>query len=63
MLSLDDVLEVYSVAHPGAHDDEHCPEGWYAVCDDDGHIAYFAHEKDACAFRLMLCNFALNARE
>jgi hypothetical protein len=31
------------------------PEGWWAVSDgNDGYIAFFAHEEDACAFKQLL---------
>lgn len=36
------------------------PEGWYAVVNDDGIVAYFSNEKDACDFRLMKINMELN---
>lgn len=34
--------------------------GWFYVCDDDGIIAYFAHEVDALRFRLAEVNRYLN---
>lgn len=35
-------------------------DGWYAVTNDDGIIAYFASESDALRFRLAEINRALN---
>lgn len=40
------------------------PEGWWAVSDDyGGYIAYFAHEADAYAYRLMLINAVMNTHD
>lgn len=40
------------------------PEGWWAVSDfNDGYIAYFANEPDACAFKLLLTMSIMNGVE
>ena len=40
------------------------PEGWWAVSDfNDGYIAYFANEADACAYKLMLIGAIRNGGE
>lgn len=36
------------------------PLGWWAVSDGDGVVAYFAHEVDAYAFRMMQINLLMN---
>jgi hypothetical protein len=60
MKTLDELLEDWSVLEPGLWKNETGPEGWYAVANDDGIIAYFRDEKDAFAFRLDKINQILN---
>lgn len=68
MPRLDDLLERYSVceAEEVIAEDQHSTPaveylgGWYALMDDDGVIAYFAHEADALRFRLVELNRKLN---
>jgi hypothetical protein len=60
--SLDDqldairVMEVSETPIASAKD----MRGWHAVTDEDGIIAYFAHETDAFFFRLALINARMN---
>lgn len=57
-MDLDKALEKYQVI---VDYDGVFPIGCdYAVVDDEGIIAYFHSESDACAFRLMKINFLLN---
>jgi len=63
MISLTDALDAIQVGHDAHSEDRHCPKGWHAVSNTSGNIAYFAHEADALAFRLMLVNMALNGTE
>lgn len=67
MNTLDAMLDTISVISPDMRDADEIkrngnPE-WFAVCDNDGIVAYFAHETDAFAFRLMLINMQLNYRK
>lgn len=55
MTSIDDLLEDWSVL-----EDHDGPNGWYAVANDDGIIAYFCIEKQAYLFRLLMINLAMN---
>lgn len=58
--SLDDLLEVWSVLEPGMWENDTGPEGWFAVSNADGIVAYFGTETDAYRFRLAEINRALN---
>ena len=60
MMSLDDALEQVSVFGPGLWENADGPEGWWAVCDEDGIIAYFGSEVNAFHFRLAVINAKLN---
>ena len=57
---LSDLLESWSVLPPGQWDNAEGPEGWFAVCNDNAVIAYFADETAAFRFRLAEINRALN---
>lgn len=65
-LSLDDALSEISVLPPEHRDDAPAetrarwPTGWWAVEDGDGIVAYFAHEVDACSFRMVQVNLLMN---
>lgn len=48
--SLDRLLESWSVLEPGMWENETGPKGWYAVCNDDGIVAYFGNRADAGSF-------------
>ncbi len=61
MDKLNQSLDTWSVMSPGMWENDTGPEGWYAVCnDDDGIVAYFATEIDACRYRLFMINRDLN---
>jgi hypothetical protein len=60
MRTLDEMLESWSVLPPGMWENDTGPCDWYAVCNDDGIIAYFAKEADAYRFRLGKINYELN---
>lgn len=60
MKNLDELLEEWSVCPPGLWENNHGPKEWYAVCNNDGIIAYFGSEKDAFGFRLFKINQLLN---
>ena len=61
---LDDLLDSISVLAPGQWDNAlsltPLLRDWWAVCADDGIIAYFLLESDAFAFRLSYINRLLN---
>lgn len=54
--TLDDALERWAVLHPGAWENDDGPVGWWAVANDDGIVAYFSTEEDACRHRLAMVN-------
>ncbi len=58
--TLEELLEEWSVIPPGMWENVFGPEGWYAVSNNDGIIAYFGKEEDAFAFRLDKINTILN---
>jgi len=58
--SLDDLLDEWAVIAPGMWENETGPKDWYAVANDDGIVAYFGKEADACRFRLAEINRILN---
>lgn len=58
--NLTELLEQWSVLAPGQWDNENGPEGWFAVCNDEGIVAYFADEPTAFRFRLAEINRELN---
>lgn len=60
MKTLDDLLEEISVVPPGQWENEFGPKGWYAVCNNEGIIAYFNKENLAFGFRLWYINSILN---
>ena len=57
---LEDLLESWTVLDPGMWENNDGPEGWYAVANDDGIVAYFGKEADAYRFRLAEINRTLN---
>ena len=57
---LSELLETWSVLEPGQWENEEGPDGWYAVCNDDGIVAYFGVEEAAFRFRLAEINRELN---
>lgn len=57
---LGDLLEAWSVLEPGMWENDDGPEGWYAVSNGDGIVAYFSEESAACRYRLAEVNRALN---
>lgn len=61
-LDLDQLLEEVSVLSPGQWENEDTPHlgEWWAVCNDQGIIAYFGDETDAFRFRLDYINRILN---
>ena len=60
LLTLEDLLEEVSVMPPGDWTNDDGPDGWFAVCNDHGIIAYFWDEADAFRFRLDYINRILN---
>ncbi len=60
--SLDELLNEWSVMSPGMWDNDNAKTlgDWYAVCNDDGIVAYFGNKKDAFRFRLVEINRILN---
>ena len=58
--SLDELLDAVSVMAPGLWENDAGPNDWYAVCSDDGIIAYFQHQSAAYRFRLDYINGLLN---
>ena len=57
---MDELLEQWSVLPPGMWENDDGPEGWYAVSNDEGIVAYFGREPDAYRFRLAEINRILN---
>ncbi len=58
--TLDDFLETWAVLAPGQWDNDVVPADWFAVCNDEGIVAYFADEKTAFRFRIAEINRELN---
>ena len=58
--TLDEMLDDISVMAPGQWENDDGPDGWYAVVNDDGIIAYFGSETLALGFRLWYINSVLN---
>lgn len=58
--SLDELLEAWQVLPPGMWQNATGPQGWYAVANDEGIVAYFSVEAAAMRFRLAEVNRALN---
>lgn len=52
-IDLEKALEIWEVNPPGH-------EGWWAVSNQDGIVAYFKSEIDACRYRLSEVNRMLN---
>jgi hypothetical protein len=57
---LDDLLEDWTVLGPTQWKNNEGPNGWWAVTDDAGIVAYFQYESDAFRFRLSEINRILN---
>jgi hypothetical protein len=60
IMSLDDLLEAWTVYEPGMWENADGPEGWWAVGNNEGIVAYFGAAKDAFRFRLAEINRILN---
>lgn len=60
MRQLGEFLEEISIHDPGMWENDDGPEGWWAVSDKSGIIAYFGEEAAAYHFRLTLINAKLN---
>lgn len=60
MDSIDELLSRWNVIPPGLWENDTGPLDWYAVENDNGIVAYFGNESDACRFRLSEINRALN---
>jgi len=58
--TLYELLAEWAVHPPGMWENKDGPDGWYAVSNDDGIVAYFNNERDAFAFRLNKINQILN---
>ena len=56
--SLDELLEIVEVLEDV--NDTFPVQGWYAVGNHVGIIAYFEEEEDACAFRMAYINTCMN---
>jgi hypothetical protein len=59
-MSIDELLGKWSVLDPGMWENDQGPEGWFAVCNDDGIVAYFGNETDALRWRLDMINREMN---
>lgn len=59
-MTLDELLDVWTVMEPGMWENNDGPEDWWAVCNDDGIVAYFGNKSDAYRFRLDRINCTLN---
>ena len=51
MDSFNEILDTWQVHEPGDWQNDTGPEGWYAVSNDNGIVAYFGRESDAYRFR------------
>jgi hypothetical protein len=63
MTMLEKLLEEYQVHASGVWENElnnSIISEWYAVSNNDGIIAYFSNEKEACYYRLCKINRILN---
>lgn len=60
MKFIDDLLESWSVIAPGMWENEFGPKDWWAVCNDDGILAYFRDAASARRWRLSEINRELN---
>jgi len=59
-MTLEEALQKWQVVEPGQWENEDGPEGWWAVVDDNGIVAYFGTEADAYRYRLFMVNRDLN---
>lgn len=58
---IDALLDEFQVEDMDDMEEPHTvPDGWYAVSNGDGIIAYFGSESDACRYRLAEINRRLN---
>jgi len=59
---LEELLETISVLPPGMWENEQTATlgSWFAVCTENGIVAYFMDEADAYRFRLDQINLRLN---
>jgi hypothetical protein len=53
MTEISDLLDEWQVIAPGMWANDCGPKNWWAASNNDGIIAYFANEEDACAFVLL----------
>lgn len=53
-------ISVVEVAQLENHDDNEFLQGWYAIINTEGIIAYFGEESEALRFRLDYINRLLN---
>ena len=63
MITLDEALERWMVHAPmsqGGWENDTGPQEWWAVSNDDGIVAYFGDEMDACRYSLAMVNRDLN---
>lgn len=60
MITLTEALGEWQVDAPGMWENDTGPKDWYAVSNNDGIVAYFSTETDACRFRLNEINRLLN---
>jgi len=60
MSNIYEALDEIQVIPPGGWENDTGPKDWYAVCNEDGIIAYFVEEGDALRFRLCYINGLLN---
>lgn len=58
--TITDWLEAVQVMAPGMWENDCGPKDWFAVCNDEGIIAYFGDETDAFRFRLDYINRQMN---
>ena len=59
-LSLEQLLDEVQVIEEFENEATGILSGWFAVANNEGIIAYFGNEKDACRFRLDYINQILN---
>lgn len=58
--TLDHALECWAVHAPGMWENDEGPEGWWAVSNEEGIVAYFPTESEAFWYRLARINRDLN---
>ena len=58
--NLEELLDEWAVLPPGQWENPIGPKDWFAVCNEQGIVAYFFREREAFRFRLAEINRALN---